>query len=54
MKKLLFLFALVMIAVGVLMLRRKDKAPDEAAGCENANTVKVGGFGLAGEPDGAE
>ncbi len=46
-QKLLFLFALVMIAVGLLMLRRKDKGPGDPAACDNANPVTVGGFGLA-------
>jgi uncharacterized protein len=45
-QKLLFLFAVVMIAVGILMLRRKRGAdnPDVRLGRDNAG--KLAGFGL--------
>lgn len=44
--KLLFLFALVMIAVGILMLRRRAEAGDPGAQCNRENLPKVLGFGL--------
>lgn len=43
---LLFLFALVMVAVGVLILRGRRGAGDEAAQCNRRNAPKVLGYGL--------
>lgn len=43
---LLFLFALVMVAVGVLMLRGRRGAGDDAAQCNRRNAPKVLGYGL--------
>lgn len=45
-QKLLFLFAVVMIVVGVLMLRRRDDGGDPGADCNRENAPKVLGFGL--------
>lgn len=45
-QKLLFLFALVMIVVGVIMLRRRGKAGDGNVRLSRENAVKLGGFGL--------
>ncbi len=45
-QKLLFLFALVMIAVGVLMLRGRKNAGVEGAQCNRDNAHKVLGYGL--------
>ncbi len=44
-QKLLFLFALVMIAVGVMMLRRRGSDGDPAAECDRKNAPKVAAFG---------
>lgn len=43
---LLALFALVMIVVGVLMLRRRGNAGNEAAQCNRENAPKVLSFGF--------
>lgn len=43
---LLFLFAIVMIAVGVLMLRRRKYGGVEGAQCNRENAAKVLGAGL--------
>ena len=45
-EKLLLLFALVMMAVGALMLRRKDNDLADHVACERQNIPKVLGFGL--------
>ncbi|MEO7469070.1 MAG: sulfite exporter TauE/SafE family protein [Sphingobium limneticum] len=45
-EKLLFLFALVMLAVGTLMLRRRDNPGNPDAECTGAKAPKVIGFGL--------
>lgn len=45
-QKLLFLFALVMIVVGVLMLRRRAHAGDPNADCGRGNAPRVLGYGL--------
>lgn len=45
-QKLLFLFALVMVAVGVLMLRGRKNLGLEGAACNRANAPKVFGYGL--------
>lgn len=48
-QKLLFLFALVMIAVGVMMLRRRGNEAGTGAGQRRENPAKIAGFGaLAG------
>ncbi|MGE3332388.1 MAG: sulfite exporter TauE/SafE family protein [Rhodospirillaceae bacterium] len=44
-QKLLFLFALVMIVVGVMMLRRRASEGDPAAECNRQNAPKVAAFG---------
>lgn len=44
-RRLLFLFALVMIAVGILMLRRHGTSGDPNAQCGRGNAPKVLGFG---------
>lgn len=44
-QRLLFLFALVMIAVGILMLRRRGGGGDPGADCGRGNAPKVLGFG---------
>jgi uncharacterized membrane protein YfcA len=46
-QKLLALFALLMIAVGVLMLRRREEAKLPDVQCNRTNAPKVLGFGLA-------
>ena len=45
-QKLLFLFALVMVVVGVLMLRGRKAGGDPSAECTRQNAPKVGGFGF--------
>lgn len=45
-EKLLFLFAIVMILVGVLMLRRRGKSGDPDAACNRQKAPKVLGYGL--------
>ena len=45
-QRLLFLFAIVMIVVGVLMLRRRKNAGIENATCDRANAPKVLSYGL--------
>ncbi|MGN6279440.1 MAG: sulfite exporter TauE/SafE family protein [Sphingomonas sp.] len=45
-QKLLFLFALVMVVVGVLMLRGRKGGGDPNAQCTRENAPKVGGFGF--------
>jgi uncharacterized membrane protein YfcA len=45
-QKLLFLFALVMIAVGILMLRRRGRAGDPEVRLGRENAPKLAGFGL--------
>jgi hypothetical protein len=45
-QKLLFLFALLMIAVGILMLRDRRNAGVEGAQCSRENAVNVLGYGL--------
>ncbi len=45
-QKLLFLFAIVMVVVGVLMLRGRRAAGNEGAVCNRQNAPKVLGFGL--------
>ena len=45
-QRLLFLFAIVMIVVGVLMLRRRNQAGIEGAQCDRENAPKVLGYGL--------
>lgn len=45
-ERLLFLFALVMILVGALMLRRRGNAGVLAAQCTRKNAPKVLGYGL--------
>lgn len=45
-QKLLFLFALVMIAVGVLTLRRRTRSGMPGAECNRENAPKVLGYGL--------
>ncbi len=45
-QRLLFLFAIVMIVVGVLMLRRRNQIGTEGAQCDRENAPKVLGFGL--------
>jgi len=45
-QRLLFLFAIVMIVVGVLMLRRRNQAGIEGAQCTRENAPKVLGYGL--------
>ena len=45
-QKLLFLFALLMIAVGILMLRGRHNAGVEGAQCNRENAVNVAGYGL--------
>lgn len=46
-QKLLFLFAIVMIVVGILMLRRKGEGGDADAHLNSGNAPKVAGYGLA-------
>lgn len=45
-QKLLFLFAIVMIAVGVLMLRRKKSGGNAEVTLDRGNAAKLIGFGL--------
>ena len=45
-QKLLFLFALLMLVVGVLMLRGRDNPGIEGAACNRHNAPKVLGYGL--------
>lgn len=45
-QRLLFLFAIVMIVVGVLMLRRRNQLGIEGAQCARENAPKVLGYGL--------
>lgn len=45
-QKLLFLFALVMVAVGILMLRGRRNLGVPGAACNQQNAPKVLGFGL--------
>lgn len=45
-QSLLFLFAIVMILVGALMLRRRNHVGNPAAVCARANAPKVLGYGL--------
>ena len=45
-QKLLFLFAIVMVVVGVLMLRGRGDVGNPAAECNRENGPKVLGFGL--------
>lgn len=45
-QRLLFLFSIVMIVVGVLMLRRRRNQGDEGAQCDRTNAPKVLGYGL--------
>lgn len=44
--RLLFLFALLMIAVGVLMLRKRGKPETPEVRCDRTNAPKVIGFGI--------
>lgn len=44
--KLLFLFAIVMIVVGIVMLRGRKNLGIEGAACNRTNAPKVLGFGL--------
>ncbi|MBD3744935.1 sulfite exporter TauE/SafE family protein [Sphingopyxis alaskensis] len=44
--KLLLLFALLMIAVAILMFRQRGDVGVEGARCSRENVVKVGGYGL--------
>jgi hypothetical protein len=44
--KLLFLFAIVMVVVGALMLRGRGAVGNEGAACNRRNAPKVLGFGL--------
>ena len=45
-QRLLFLFAIVMIVVGVMMLRRRNQVGIEDAQCTRQNAPKVLGYGL--------
>lgn len=45
-QRLLFLFALVMILVGILMVRRRRNVGIEGATCDRTNAPKVLGYGL--------
>lgn len=45
-QKLLFLFAIVMVIVGVLMLRGRSNQGNPSAECNRENAPKVLGFGL--------
>lgn len=44
--RLLFLFAIVMVVVGILMLRRRDDKGDPAVKCDRRRAPKVMGLGL--------
>ena len=46
-QRLLFLFALVMVLIGILMLRGRHQSGDGEASCGRGNAPKVLGFGLA-------
>ena len=46
-QKLLFLFALLMVGIGVIMLHRRNDKGVEGAECDSENAPKVLGFGLA-------
>ena len=46
-QELLFLFALLMIVVGVLMLRRRDDGGNPTARLDRENAPKLLGFGIA-------
>lgn len=46
-QKLLFLFALLMLAVGLLMLRNRHAMGEPGAQCNRENAPKVVGYGLA-------
>lgn len=45
-QRLLFLFAIVMIVVGILMLRRRKAVGNDGAECNRENAAKVLGYGL--------
>lgn len=45
-QKLLFMFAIVMVIVGLLMLKRRGHAGDPDAACDRQNSPKVLGYGL--------
>ncbi|QNN64123.1 sulfite exporter TauE/SafE family protein [Sphingomonas rhizophila] len=45
-QRLLFLFAIVMIVVGIMMLRRRNAVGDANAQCTRENAPKVLGYGL--------
>ena len=45
-QKLLFLFAIVMVIVGVAMLRERDEGSDAHATCDADSAPKVVGYGL--------
>lgn len=45
-ERLLFLFAIVMVVVGILMLRGRGKSGNPDAGCDRKNARKVLGYGL--------
>lgn len=45
-QKLLFLFALLMLGIGVLMLRRRNNPGVEGAACNRHNAPKVLGYGF--------
>ena len=45
-QRLLFLFAIVMVVVGIVMLRRRSLASIDDAECNRANAPKVLGYGL--------
>lgn len=44
-QNLLFLFALLMLVIGILMLRKRDADGDPGAQCSRENVHKVAGFG---------
>ncbi|MBU6449087.1 MAG: sulfite exporter TauE/SafE family protein, partial [Rhodospirillales bacterium] len=46
-QKLLFLFALLMVGIGIVMLRGRHNQGVEGAQCTRENAPKVAGFGLA-------
>ncbi len=46
-QKLLFLFAIVMVVVGIMMLRGRGKLGDPDAECNRENAPKVLGYGAA-------
>lgn len=46
-QKLLFLFAIVMVVVGIMMLRGRGKLGDPNAECNRENAPKVLGYGAA-------